>query len=285
MLTYDKLYIDGSWVAPAGTDTLEVIDSTTEEVFATIPAGVPADIDRAVAAAKAAFASVVGGTGPRARQAAPPGGRRARGPSRRDRGRDHARGRHAQGSVRRDPGGHGNLGLLGGFRARVHVRVRGHEQRSYRRPRAHRRRRLHHAVELPAQPDRRQGRVRAGRRLHRRAEAVGGRTGQRVHPRRDHRRHRLPARCVQPGDRRRSRRRRGAGRAPGRRHDLVHRLDPRRTPGLRARVTVDQEGRARARRQVAERAPRRRRLRSLPSRRASAPPTPTRARPAARSPA
>jgi aldehyde dehydrogenase (NAD+) len=55
MLTYDKLYIDGAWVAPAGSDTLDVIDSTTEQVFATIPAGVPADIDRAVAAAKAAF--------------------------------------------------------------------------------------------------------------------------------------------------------------------------------------------------------------------------------------
>ena len=55
MLTFDQLYIDGSWVAPAGTDTLEVIDSTTEEVFATIPDGAPADIDRAVAAAKAAF--------------------------------------------------------------------------------------------------------------------------------------------------------------------------------------------------------------------------------------
>jgi aldehyde dehydrogenase (NAD+) len=55
MLTFDKLYIDGSWVAPAGDDTLEVIDSTTEAVYATIPAGVPADIDRAVAAAKAAF--------------------------------------------------------------------------------------------------------------------------------------------------------------------------------------------------------------------------------------
>ena len=55
MLTFDKLYIDGSWVAPAGTDTLDVIDSTTEEVFATIPAGVPDDINRAVAAAKAAF--------------------------------------------------------------------------------------------------------------------------------------------------------------------------------------------------------------------------------------
>ena len=60
MKTFDKLYIDGAWVAPAGTDTLEVIDSTTEEVFATIPAGTPADIDRAVAAAKAAFPGVVG---------------------------------------------------------------------------------------------------------------------------------------------------------------------------------------------------------------------------------
>src|SRR6478735_5306087 len=57
MKTFDKLYIDGAWVAPAGTDTLEVIDSTTEEVFATIPAGEPADIDRAVAAAKAAFSA------------------------------------------------------------------------------------------------------------------------------------------------------------------------------------------------------------------------------------
>ncbi len=55
MKTFDKLYIDGAWVAPAGTETLDVIDSTSEEVYATIPAGMPADIDRAVAAAKAAF--------------------------------------------------------------------------------------------------------------------------------------------------------------------------------------------------------------------------------------
>ncbi len=55
MQVFDKLYIDGAWVTPAGTGTLEVIDSTTEAVFATIPAGEPADIDRAVAAAKAAF--------------------------------------------------------------------------------------------------------------------------------------------------------------------------------------------------------------------------------------
>src|SRR3954466_14586644 len=55
MKTFDKLYIDGAWVEPAGDETLEVIDSATEEVFATIPAGTPDDIDRAVATAKAAF--------------------------------------------------------------------------------------------------------------------------------------------------------------------------------------------------------------------------------------
>ncbi len=51
----DSLYIDGAWVSPSGPEKLEVIDSTTEEVFATIPAGTPADIDRAVQAAHRAF--------------------------------------------------------------------------------------------------------------------------------------------------------------------------------------------------------------------------------------
>jgi acyl-CoA reductase-like NAD-dependent aldehyde dehydrogenase len=55
MKTFDKLYIDGAWVAPAGDETLDVIDSTTEDVYATIPAGTPDDIDRAVAAARGAF--------------------------------------------------------------------------------------------------------------------------------------------------------------------------------------------------------------------------------------
>ena len=35
----DKLYINGSWVPSTGTGTLDVIDSTTEEVMATIPDG------------------------------------------------------------------------------------------------------------------------------------------------------------------------------------------------------------------------------------------------------
>jgi acyl-CoA reductase-like NAD-dependent aldehyde dehydrogenase len=55
MQVFDRLYIDGAWVPPAGTSTLDVIDATTEAVFAVIPDGEPADIDRAVAAAKAAF--------------------------------------------------------------------------------------------------------------------------------------------------------------------------------------------------------------------------------------
>ncbi|MFN0119722.1 MAG: aldehyde dehydrogenase family protein [Blastocatellia bacterium] len=55
MRIYDKFYINGAWVAPAGTGTIDVINSTTEEVMGRIPEGTPADINAAVAAAKAAF--------------------------------------------------------------------------------------------------------------------------------------------------------------------------------------------------------------------------------------
>jgi acyl-CoA reductase-like NAD-dependent aldehyde dehydrogenase len=51
----DKLYIGGEWVAPAGSGTLEVIDSTTEQVMGRVPEGTAEDLDRAVAAARAAF--------------------------------------------------------------------------------------------------------------------------------------------------------------------------------------------------------------------------------------
>ncbi|MHB8342017.1 MAG: aldehyde dehydrogenase family protein [Mycobacteriales bacterium] len=48
-------YIDGGWVAPAGDATLPVRNPATEELIASVPAGTPADVDRAVAAARAAF--------------------------------------------------------------------------------------------------------------------------------------------------------------------------------------------------------------------------------------
>src|SRR6195952_558337 len=51
----DQLYIGGEWVDPAGDGRLEVIDSTTEQVMGSVPEGTAEDLDRAVAAARAAF--------------------------------------------------------------------------------------------------------------------------------------------------------------------------------------------------------------------------------------
>jgi acyl-CoA reductase-like NAD-dependent aldehyde dehydrogenase len=51
----DKLYIDGAWVSPGGIETVEVIDSATEEVIGTVRLATPADVDAAVQAARAAF--------------------------------------------------------------------------------------------------------------------------------------------------------------------------------------------------------------------------------------
>ena len=55
MQQYDKLYIDGSWVEPDGTGTIDVINASTEEVMGSIPEGSATDVDRAVAAAVKAF--------------------------------------------------------------------------------------------------------------------------------------------------------------------------------------------------------------------------------------
>ncbi|MGU3574087.1 aldehyde dehydrogenase family protein [Brucellaceae bacterium C25G] len=52
-----KFYIDGAWVDPVVPATIDVIDPSTEQVFATISAGSKADADKAVAAAKTAFKS------------------------------------------------------------------------------------------------------------------------------------------------------------------------------------------------------------------------------------
>lgn len=52
-----KFYIDGSWVDPATPNRIAVIDPSTEEVFTEISGGSAADVNKAVAAAKAAFKS------------------------------------------------------------------------------------------------------------------------------------------------------------------------------------------------------------------------------------
>jgi len=48
-------FIGGEWVAPAGAATIEVVNPATERVLGTVPAGGPADVDAAVAAAAAAL--------------------------------------------------------------------------------------------------------------------------------------------------------------------------------------------------------------------------------------
>jgi aldehyde dehydrogenase (NAD+) len=52
---HDRVYIGGRWVTPKGSDTLEVIESATERVLATIPAGTVDDADAAATAARAGF--------------------------------------------------------------------------------------------------------------------------------------------------------------------------------------------------------------------------------------
>ncbi len=50
-----QFYIDGAWVDPVALKLLDVIDPSTEEAFTQIAVGSAADVDRAVAAARAAF--------------------------------------------------------------------------------------------------------------------------------------------------------------------------------------------------------------------------------------
>ncbi|RVV98227.1 aldehyde dehydrogenase [Mesobaculum littorinae] len=51
----EKFFIDGAWVAPLSDKTLEVVSPVSEEVILTYPEAGPEDMDRAVAAARAAF--------------------------------------------------------------------------------------------------------------------------------------------------------------------------------------------------------------------------------------
>ncbi len=51
----DTLYVDGAWVAPQGSGTIEVIEAGTGAVLGSVPEGTPADAQRAIAAARRAF--------------------------------------------------------------------------------------------------------------------------------------------------------------------------------------------------------------------------------------
>jgi len=57
MREYLKFYIDGQWVEPTELKTLDVINPATEAVCGKIALGAAADVDKAVMAARKAFAS------------------------------------------------------------------------------------------------------------------------------------------------------------------------------------------------------------------------------------
>jgi betaine-aldehyde dehydrogenase len=51
----EAFFVDGAWVAPAGSERFDVVNPATEDVFLQLPVAVPADVDKAVAAARQAF--------------------------------------------------------------------------------------------------------------------------------------------------------------------------------------------------------------------------------------
>ncbi|MBR8185795.1 aldehyde dehydrogenase family protein [Burkholderia ambifaria] len=55
MRTSQQSYIDGQWVDPADAKSIDVIDPSTARPYAQLRIGGPADVDRAVSAAKQAF--------------------------------------------------------------------------------------------------------------------------------------------------------------------------------------------------------------------------------------
>jgi len=57
MENLDKFYINGEWVTPLSTQTMPVMNPATEAIIGTVALGNAADVDRAVAAASAAFDS------------------------------------------------------------------------------------------------------------------------------------------------------------------------------------------------------------------------------------
>jgi aldehyde dehydrogenase (NAD+) len=93
---FDKFFIGGEWVEPKGNETLKVVSPSTQEVIGSVPVATAADMDRAVAAAKAALDGRVVHLDPRpASRPARPDRRRHHCPPGRVHRPHHQRGRRA----------------------------------------------------------------------------------------------------------------------------------------------------------------------------------------------
>ncbi|WP_223860062.1 aldehyde dehydrogenase [Pseudarthrobacter sulfonivorans] len=54
--SHDQNFIDGRWIRPASVERIQVVCPSTEEIIGEVPAAGQSDVDRAVGAARAAFA-------------------------------------------------------------------------------------------------------------------------------------------------------------------------------------------------------------------------------------
>ena len=176
----DRLYIDGEWVRPDKGGTLAVINPATEEVIHKAPAGTSGDIDKAVKAARHAFDSGPGraSPAPSARVYLRAIADKIR-PSKRELARlevlDNGK------PLPEAAVGHRRRRRLLRLSTPVSPRSstapeepsRSPSRSRPRGPRAARRRRRHHSVELSAADGRLEGRARARGRLHHGAQALG----------------------------------------------------------------------------------------------------------------
>ena len=180
VLTRDKLYIGGQWVDPAGTGTIEVVNPTTEQPIGTHPGGHGGGRRPGRQGGARGVRRVVADLAVRARRLLR-GDRRRAGRARRRAGRaDHHRDGDADRAVADDPGrpavAHVRLDAAAGRGDRLG----GGGRQLADRARGGRGGRRDHALELPAAPDRQQGRAGDRGRLHRRPEAQRGRAAERL---------------------------------------------------------------------------------------------------------
>ena len=272
-VTTYQMYIGGRWVDASNGETSEILDPSTEEVFARVPKATVADAETAVRAAREAFdhgpwprmkAVERGEILRRAAAADPRARRRAGAPREPADGQALLRGdrRHE----RRGP----HLRLL----RRPRVRGTRRDARSARRDHEHgraragRRHRRHHAVELPDAHGRLEGRAVAGGRQRHDPQAGLGQPADQSRAGADLRGGRS-SRGRLPGHHRARRRdRRLPRRLAARRHGGVHRLGRGRQAHHAQGRRQREEGRPRAGRQEPQHRLRRRRLRGRHRRRA-----------------
>ena len=232
----DKFFIDGNWVDPSSGATIDVIDSSTEKIYFSVPEAQAADIDRAVTAARTAFDD---GPWPRLSHVERAEFLTGFAAGLRDRAEDigqiwpresgalHVIARYGASGIAAafdyyaEPGH--DLPLRGAGTAAVARRFRPPG------PRAGRRGRRHHPVERPDRADHAQDRPGPAGRLHRGAQVLTGGSGRRLRGGRDRRGYGPPAGRAQCRHRRPGGVRAARPRSPGG-QDHLHRFDRRGAP-------------------------------------------------------